>query len=92
MALEDVDDGLYEALILTTCRLAFLKRDADTQNLDQSREYEGGFLNSLGRLFRFASVKPGARMPIWASLFAGRPRYQGSRYPCGVNDFDDWDQ
>lgn len=46
--LEDVPDDLLEALIVGVCRQAYLKHDADTLNIDLSREYERQFAVLVG--------------------------------------------
>ena len=89
VVLEDVDDGLYEALILATCRLAFLKRDADTENLDLSRECERQLAQLVGPPISIRQREARRENANLGIAIRGSSRYQGSRYPWGVNDFDD---
>ena len=89
VTLEDVDGGLYEALILATCRLAFLKRDADTENLDRSREYERQLDQLVGPPISIRQREARRENSNLGIAIRGSARYQGSRYPWGVNDFDD---
>ena len=89
VTLEDVDDGLYEALILATCRLAFLKRDADTENLSRSRECERQLAQLVGPPISIRQREARRENANLGIAIRGSPRYQGSRYPWGVNDFDD---
>lgn len=89
MELEDVDDGLYEALILATCRLAYLKRDADAENLGRLRECERQLDQLVGPPISIRHREARRENANLSIAIRGSPRYQGSRYPWGVNDFDD---
>lgn len=82
--------GLYEALILATCRLAFLKqRRGYGKPGSIARVSSDNCSTRWARLFRFDSVKPGARMPIWALRFAGRPDTKGRAIHGALMIFDD---
>lgn len=88
-ALADVDDGLYEALVLATCRLATQKSGTDTENFSRSQDFERQLAQVVGPPISIRQREARRENANLGVAIRGSSRYQGSRYPWGVDDYDD---